>query len=65
MKTKKTHWGVLTLIALIALLLGAYLPPLPSRKARPQRIQQGVNNIAPVFIMKQSPSPQPAAPTKK
>lgn len=64
MKTKRAHWGVLALIALITLLLGAYLPPFPSRKARPQRIQ-GVNNFAPVFVMKQSTNAAPAAPTKK
>jgi hypothetical protein len=35
MKTKKTHWGVMVLVAFIALLLAAFfLPPLPKPKAR-------------------------------
>jgi hypothetical protein len=66
MKTERTHWGVLALIAFIALLLGAsiLLPPIRTVRVRAQRVQ-AVNNIAPVFVMQQSTSPAPAAPTKK
>jgi len=66
MKTMRTHWGVLGLIAFIALVLAAYLlPPLSREKVRSQRRQQAVNNIAPVFEAKQSINPASAAPVKK
>ena len=44
MENKKTHWGVLALIAFIA-LLGVLPPLLPPPKARASRIQ-AVNHIA-------------------
>ena len=66
MKTKRTHWGVLALITFIAMLLGAYiLPPLPTERVRPRRIQQAVNNIAPVFGVQPSTNPAPVVPTKR
>ena len=69
MKTERTHCGDLALIAFIAfivLLMGAsiFLRPIRKERLRPQHIQ-AVNNVARVFIMKQSTNAAPAAPTKK
>ena len=50
MKNKKPHWGMLLLIAVVALLLTALLlPPLPKPKFRASRIQT-VNHVASVSM---------------
>jgi hypothetical protein len=65
MEKNKTHWGVLALIAFIALLLAALLlPPLPKAKARASRIQ-AVNTIASPFITMPSTNALPTATTNK
>ena len=51
MKNKEPQWGIMALLAVIALLLGAFvLPPLPKPKARASRIQ-AVNHVASVSWM--------------
>ena len=63
MKNKKTRWGVLALVAFIALLLAAYvLPPLSKPKARASRITR-VNNIS-SFSMTSTNALAAAAPSK-
>jgi hypothetical protein len=50
MKNKKTQWGILMLLAVIALLLAALvLPPLRKPKARASRIQT-LNHVASVSM---------------
>jgi hypothetical protein len=48
MKNRKPQWGILALLAVVALLLATFvLPPLPKAKARASRIQT-VNHVASV-----------------
>jgi len=50
MKKKKTHWVVLAAVALVVLLLAAYiLPPLPKPQAQESRVT-GVNHLASISI---------------
>ena len=65
MNKKKTHSGVLALVALIALLLAAYaLPPLSKPKARPSRVT-GVKNISSVAMTIPSTNALPTATSNK
>jgi len=64
MKNKKPQWGILALLALIALLLAAIvLPPLPRPKARASRIT-GVNNISSFAMTIPSTNTPPTATQK-
>ena len=65
MGNNKTHWGVLVLIAFIALFLAALLlPPLPRAKPRASRIQ-AVNRIASVTFTLPGTNALPTATTNK
>lgn len=65
MRINKKHWGVLVLIAFIALFLAALLlPPLPRTKARASRIQ-AVNRIASVTFTLPGTNTLPAVTTNK
>ncbi len=65
MGNNKTHWGVLVLIAFIALFVAALLlPPPPKAKARASRIQ-AVNHIASVSITMPSTNALPTVTTNK
>ena len=65
MKNKNTRWGVLALIAFIALLLAALLLPPPTRaKARASRIQ-AVNHVASVSLTIPSTNALPTVTTNK
>ena len=65
MKNKNTRWGVLALIAFIALLLAALLlPPLPKAKARARRIQ-AENRIANFSATMPITNAPPSATTNK
>jgi len=63
MKSKKTHWAILALVAFTALILAAYvLPPLPKTKARASRITT-VNNIS-SFSKTSANAPATVTPSK-
>ena len=65
MKNKNTRWGVLALIAFIALLLAALLlPPLHKAKARAPRIQ-AENRIPNFAATMPITNAQPAAGSNK
>ena len=65
MENKKIHWGVLALLAFIALLLAAHiLPPLPKAKARASRIG-AVNRVACVSFTMPSTNALPPATSNK
>lgn len=65
MNNKKPQWGIVALLALIALLLAAFvLPPLPKPKARASRIT-GVNNIWSVTMTIPNTNAPPSATLNK
>lgn len=65
MENSKTHWGVLALIAFIALLWVAHiLPPVHKAKTRAQRIQT-VNHVASVSITMPSTNALPTGTTNR
>lgn len=65
MKNKKLQWGILALLALIALLLaGLFLPPLAKAKARTSRIQTA-RNVVSVPMTIPSTNALPTAATNK
>jgi hypothetical protein len=65
MKNKKLQWGILALLALIALLLaGLLFPPLAKTKVQASRIQTA-KNVVSVPVTLPSTNPLPTAATNK